>query len=228
MAAIIKANQSPQAQVQNAITNVKLFGKDLRNWSGSARRELLVGGWVNVLNGKGNLIAASPKLALVVASPVFRNYFEANPKATQVRLTNPNFEHAAVNLLVQWVTAIANHPSGRFGPDAPQDHMHLIKARYVAHKLGMEYCVGHFNMKYKQALRERTPSTNECILHERLFLGDKDELLTAVGSRLAYIRRRNLFNDAQLAALARFCQNNEHVGQAVDAADLRAEFPGRY
>jgi hypothetical protein len=71
----INATQTASVQVRNAITTIKSLGPDLRNWSASARKELRLGGNVDVLNGMGNVIGTAPKLALVVASPVFRAHF---------------------------------------------------------------------------------------------------------------------------------------------------------
>jgi hypothetical protein len=218
----INATQTASVQVRNAITTIKSLGPDLRNWSASARKELRLGGNVDVLNGMGNVIGTAPKLALVVASPVFRAHFEAHPEAPRVKVTDPNFEDCAVKALVQWVTSITNHSTGKFAVELPQNDMDVLKVRYVAFKLGMEYIVIHFGRNYKGNHRHRTPSSGECALVERLFLGEGNEVLMAVGERMAYMRRRRQFNADQLAAVTKFFNENEHVGNAVNAADARA------
>jgi hypothetical protein len=194
---------------------------DLRIWPGLARRDLTLGGSVEILSSTGTYVCTAYKLALVVLSPMFRAYFEGNPSATSVEVADPKIEPSAIIHVMQWVRIIVDTPSASFGVKTPQNDEHLIKVRYAAVKLGMELFVRHFNRMYKQRLRDRMPSSAECETLERLALSDKDDLISAAGERLAYMRRRKFLDGYEMAALREFLGKNERMARAVDMADER-------
>jgi hypothetical protein len=63
-------------QVENTIDTINKLkdGNDLRQWSQSARKELLLGGNIEITNNNGEIIGEAPKLALAVVSSTFREH----------------------------------------------------------------------------------------------------------------------------------------------------------
>ncbi|KAF2032369.1 hypothetical protein EK21DRAFT_87233 [Setomelanomma holmii] len=196
-------------------------GSNICAWSGTARRELFAGGDVDVVDDAGNIIGTSPKLALVVVSRMFREHFEAHPDAKQVKITSTTIDAQAVDVLLGWVKSILNG-NGKWGVSVPASPLRLIKVRHAAYELSMHQYIRHFQRTYKDGLRDRTPNPEECGLMERCAIGPKDDMVTGLGERLAYLRRRGEFNAASIAALADFLKDHPMIKQAVMDADYRA------
>jgi hypothetical protein len=175
---------------------------------------------VTIMNQNGNVIAAAPKLALVVVSSVFRDFFETNSEAKGCKIPS-SVDDAAVVALVAWLKAITTSV-GKFGVSLPNSNEDLIKTRHAAYTLGMELYVRHFCKAYKDDLRNRTSSMVECDIAERIALEPVDDLLIALGERLAYLRRRREFNENSIAKLAEFLKTHPKLAQSVNAADTRA------
>jgi hypothetical protein len=220
------ATQPSSVQVANTIATLNQLGSNIRNWSRTARKELTYGDVVDVVNIKGNIIGLAPKAALIVMSQAFRAHFEAAPGSAQIKVTDANVEDKAVFFLLNWIIKTIN--AGSFRPNEhvsvpiPGSNGDLIKLRYAAHKLGMQQYVAHFPGTYKYHLRDRVPAVEECVLLDRLALGTDDELVMAVGGRMAYLRRTGAFNPSQIATLAAFLGTHANIGQAVEAADCRS------
>jgi hypothetical protein len=196
-------------------------GHDIRSWSATARKELTASSDVDVMNQQGDIIGTAPKLGLVVVSRVFRAHLEAHPDVQQVKVSSPSIDEQAVGVLLAWVKSILR-TGGKFGVGVPGSPTQLIKIRHAAHKLGMEQYVRHFQKVYKDGLRTRYPLPDECDLIERLAVGPVDDMVTSVGERLAYLRRRGEFDAASIAALAEFIKTHPMIQKAVLDADLRA------
>jgi hypothetical protein len=215
------ATQSSSVQVTNTIATLNQLGGNIRNWSRTARKELTYGDRVDIVSIDGDIIGLAPKAALIVMSQAFRAHFEATPESKQIKITDPNIDAQAVFVLLNWIVKTIN--AGTFRPNEhvrlaiPGSNDDLVKLRYAAHKLGMQQYVAHFAGTYKYNLRSRTPQTAECALLNRMALGVDDELVMAVGGRLAYLRRTKAFNQAQLAALSGFLGTHANIRNAVDA-----------
>jgi hypothetical protein len=220
------ATQSSSVQVANTIATLNQLGGNIRNWSRTARKELTYGDMVDVINAKGDIIGLAPKAALIVMSQAFRAHFEATPDSAQIKITDANVEDKSVFFLLNWTIKTIN--AGSFRPNEhvrvpiPGSNGNLIKLRYAAHKLGMQHYVAHFPGTYKYHLRDRVPAVEECALLDRLALGTDDELVMAIGGRMAYLRRTGAFNPTQIATLAAFLRTHANIGQAVEAADRRS------
>jgi len=216
------ASLPARLQVDNTIRLMQDMkgGNDIRQWSGTTRRELELSEQVDIVNDNGDFIATAPKLALVVVSSVFRDHFNNTPEAKFVKI-DPSLDDSAVAFLAAWVKAIVRS-TGKFGVGLPPLNTDLIKVRHAAHFLGMELYVRHFQKAYKDDLRNRTPPMEECVLLERCVVGPVDDMMTGLGERLAYLRRRGDFDAGSIAKLAEFLQGHPVIAQAVYDADVRA------
>ncbi|KAF2824849.1 hypothetical protein CC86DRAFT_383622 [Ophiobolus disseminans] len=209
-------------QVDNIVQMMKILpdGHDIRRWPEKNRKELAVSEVVNLVNENDGIIASAPKLALVVASPDFREFFMKTPDANLVKV-HPSVDEASVRALTAWLTSIVNS-AGKFGVSLPDPNDELIKIRHAAHALGMELFVRHFCKSYKDDLRNRRPSLEECELLERCAVGPVDDMITGMGERLAYLRRRGDFSATFITTLAVFLQAHPVTARAVYDADERA------
>jgi hypothetical protein len=126
----------------------------------------------------------------------------------------------AVKVLLEYVNSITRG-SGKFGVKVPGLNTDLITLRHAALLLGMESYVRHFAWAYKSGLRDRTPPMTECDLLERSSARPTDDLVTAMSERLAYLRRRKLFNANSIQALLTFLASHDKIREAVANADLR-------
>jgi hypothetical protein len=219
------ATQSSSVQVANTIATVNQLGEKIRNWSRTARKELTLGDMVDVVKASDDIIGLAPKAALIVLSQAFRTHFEAAPESKQIKITDANVDDKAVFCLLNWIVKIINadafRPNEHVRLAIPCSNDDLIKLRYAAHKLGMQQYVAHFPGTYKYHLRTRTPDMAECALLDRMALGADDELIMAVGGRLAHLRRTGAFNQAQLAALSNFLGTHGNIRNAVDVYSPR-------
>ena len=217
------ASQPAHIQIANTIQTMKTLknGHDIRQWSGTARKELILGGDVDIVNTDGDIIGTAPKLALVVVSSAFRAHLEKVPDADKIKVSHSAIDQDSIRFLLDWVKSILRS-SAKFGVGIPGSNIDLIKVRHTANLLEMDLYVRHFTKAYKEDLRNRIPPTSECELLERRAVGASDEMITAVGERLAYLRRRGEFNAASVAALAAFLDTHDKIRKAVNDADLRA------
>ena len=77
-------------------------GYDIRNYSASARKELLSGGTIEIRKKEGiEIIAVVPRLALVVTSRAARHYLVSHPEATAICPSQDHIEDRAVAHLMQ-------------------------------------------------------------------------------------------------------------------------------
>jgi hypothetical protein len=108
---------------------------------------------------------------------------------------------------MKWVNAITRASDKNSGVPVPirhdeADHMFVIQVRYAAQVLGMELYVRHFVQAYKESLRQRMPLPYEIEFLQRVSRGDgKDDMVDALGERLAYLRRIGQFSASQLSAV---------------------------
>ncbi|KAF1842952.1 uncharacterized protein K460DRAFT_407324 [Cucurbitaria berberidis CBS 394.84] len=218
------AAQPAHVQVQNTIENMRNMrdGKDLRKYSKSARKELLLGGTIDIMTKDGKtVIGAVPKLALVVASSTFRTYLEKSPNSSSVKISNTSIDVSAVSVLLIWLNAITKSV-GKYGVTIPDSNDDLIKIRYAAQMLGMDPYVTHLVKAYKDDLRLRTPPPSECTLLEQCTVYKNDEMINAMGARLAYLRRTGSFGKEDLIVLTELFKDNKNIGDAAQRADARA------
>ncbi|KAH7392191.1 hypothetical protein DE146DRAFT_133153 [Phaeosphaeria sp. MPI-PUGE-AT-0046c] len=219
---LVNVPQLAEVRVRNTIETLAVLGNDIRKWPDLARKELIVGAPIKILDAKGNIMSTAPKLALVVVSPNFREHFCAEPDASEVMVYDTMIEADAVQHIIKWVNDLTKKPNGKFGVSVPNTDINLIKTRYAALKFGMEAYVRHFNRLYKESLRARIPTFDECLLVALYATGDDDDLMMAVGERLGYLRRRNRFSEEESVELAKFLTYHDRVCKAVDKADARA------
>lgn len=210
-------------RIRTTIGTLELLGNDIRNWPDLTRKELLLSDPVTILDAEGDIMATAPKLTLVVVSPVFREYFTAHPEALQVMVYISDIEAVAVQHIVKWIDGITTKHDRRFGIGVPITDVELIKVRYAACKFGMETYVRHFIRPYRESLRARVPTFDECILVARLAICEDDELLVALGERLGYLRRMNRFTEREEVELQEFLEEHEEVRNAVEKADARTK-----
>ncbi|KAF1919210.1 hypothetical protein BDU57DRAFT_545920 [Ampelomyces quisqualis] len=199
------------------------YGTDIRIWPAPARHDLTLAGTVLVLSSTSAPICKAYKLVLFVTSPHFRAYFESNPSATSVEIADPNIDLPAIMHVMQWVQIVVDNPTAKFGIKVPGGNEDIVKVRYAAVKLGLELYVRHFVRIYKDRLRDRMPSSAECELVERMALDDGDDVVCAVGERLAHLRRRQVLDMYEVAALEEFLSKHEVMARAVFAADERVK-----
>lgn len=218
----LKIPQSAELQVRNTIETLHVLGNDIRDWPDLARKELLLSDSVDILNAEGDIMSSAPRLALVFVSPVFREHFCASPDATEVMVYVTDIEAPAVHHIVKWIDAITTKLDGKFGINVPQTDIDLVKVRYAAYKFGMEMYVRHFVRPYRESLRTRVPTFDECVLVAHYAVCEEDELLVAVGERIGYLRRRKRFTEGEEAELAEFLEAHEMVREAVEKADARS------
>ena len=220
------ATQPAHVQIRMVLDTVKALGDDIRKWSATARNLRHVG-TVDVEDEQGNLIGTAPKLALLVVSTVFRQHFVKSPDSTKVKISTPKIENAAMALILKWVHTMIGNPTAKHGLHIPGPNIDLIKVRYAAIKLGMGQYIGHFNRAYKNDLRARTPTQDECIVLERLAIDSDDELVVAAGERLGYLRRTRQMLPVTITALAAFLESSPNMRASVEAADHRASLRSR-
>lgn len=208
-----------KVQIENTldIMNKLAGGNDVRNWSVSARKELLRGPKITIVNSDNDVLCEAPLLALVVASTTFRQHLQVYPDSKRVKV---DADGISVRILVDWIKRTLNS-AGKFGVQIPKENHDLIILRNTAQKLGMDMYVAHFLKAYKNTLYTRTPTMAECRLLQNSTVDANDELLLAVGERLAYLRRRKAFSSVQLTALNNFLNTNSKICSAVEAADAR-------
>jgi hypothetical protein len=216
------ASLPARLQVANTIHTMSAIkdGHDIRKWSATARRELAASDEVIIYNQQGDAVSAAPKLALVVVSSVFRDFFRDSPDAQGVKFP-AIVDDAAVCTLIAWLRDIL-HCGGKFGVSLPTYRTDLLKIRHAAHVLGMDLYTRHFCKAYKDDLRNRTPPIDECELIERIAIEPVDDALIGLGERLAYLRRRGDFNETSITILAQFLTTHPKIAQAVYAADARS------
>jgi hypothetical protein len=216
------ASQPVHVQVRDTMDTIKALGDDLHKWNHSALKGVRYSGDIDVVNSKGDILDTAPKLALVVASSVFRQHLEANPTFECVEVKDLNIEEAVVTLLLNYVKTMVGNSTAKFGINISSSNVDLIKLRYAAIKLGMEMYVRHFIRAYKDDVCEHTPPADECVLLKRLCLGPNGDVVNAAGARLAYLHRVKQLNAAGIAALGTFLQGNANLRAAVTTADSRS------
>lgn len=100
------ATLSPESQVNHILADLKNYkdGDNLRAWSASAREELTPVLIVHLLVGGGpNSDVHVPKLALLVALPVIRNYFVKNPNAVKAKFVHKDIAFTSMRLIANWL-----------------------------------------------------------------------------------------------------------------------------
>ncbi|KAF1834393.1 hypothetical protein BDW02DRAFT_466612, partial [Decorospora gaudefroyi] len=130
-----------------------------------------------------------PKLALLVTSSAFRSYVQTCPDTISIRITHGSLDYQSLSTLLNWVNQIMSLPGHKLGVNVPVDCIQIIKTRYAAQVLGMEPYVRHFVENYKLGLRYRTPTPYEFQVVEECSLVEKDDMVEAVGRRIAYLCR---------------------------------------
>ncbi|OAF98671.1 uncharacterized protein CC84DRAFT_1234277 [Paraphaeosphaeria sporulosa] len=112
------SKDAPEIQIAKVLEGQKNMngGHDLKNWSLSARK-VLKGGCsaaILVLKGHGRdeqpWSYDAPKLAMIVTSPVIRDYFIQNPESTDFPAINPQFKAKAIESVAHWLRILITVP----------------------------------------------------------------------------------------------------------------------
>lgn len=193
---------------------------DIRHWPLAERALLSVSASVKIVHPNRGIISSAPRLALMVISTFFRNKIIADRTATSITI-DASIDAPAVRELVVFISN-AIQTDSRAGVSVPSNDADLIMVRYAAHMLGMEMYVRHFCKTYKDNLRNRGPDPNEFDLMERCRVDDFDDMMTGLGERVAYKRRKGDYPPVTIASLAAYLQVHESLHKAVMDADLRA------
>jgi phage tail tape-measure protein len=131
------ASQPAKIQVRNTIATTSILGSHISKWSGSARKELTLGGDVSVSNKNGNHIDTAPKLALVILSTTFRKHFETAPDSDELKVSHVAVGERAVRVLLEWTKSIVRSSNGKYDVGIPDSTIELLRLRFAANKLSM-------------------------------------------------------------------------------------------
>lgn len=129
-----------------------------------------------------------PKLAIIVASPVIRNYFLQKPTAVKAKFVHPNISYNAVLSIAKWLKDVCTQQEFPELP-VPDDVGDALKLRLTAHTLGMEQYTGLFDACYIDAIEERVPSLQEIDVVLDNTRKKDDVVLAALANRLMYLVR---------------------------------------
>ncbi|OAK94408.1 hypothetical protein IQ06DRAFT_382103 [Phaeosphaeriaceae sp. SRC1lsM3a] len=77
------ATQPPHIPSRIVTDNICTFGSNFRLWPVSARKELVHGPSVDIINNRNDIIGTAPKLLFTVTSPVFHAHFASFPHSAK-------------------------------------------------------------------------------------------------------------------------------------------------
>lgn len=215
------ATQPPKVQSRIVTKNISTFGENIRLWPAAARKELAHGPFMDITSRAHGLIGTAPKLLLTVVSTGFRSFFASSPNSTSITIQDANVSPASISALLKWAKELVADPSAKYGVKMPEFHADMFRLYYAAKKLGMEQYVSYFHRIYRDAVRQRTPSREECGVLEQLCVGLDGAFINDAAARLAYLRRNKLFVGGEIKAFAEFLKFNPNMQAAVQAADER-------
>lgn len=105
----------------------------------------------------------------------------------------------------------------------PVAHADVFRLYYAANKLGMQQYVSYFPRGYKEGVRSRTPSPDECEVLEQLAGGPNGAFIDDAAARLAYLRRTRQLSADEKVGFAEFLKGSTNMRLAVEAADARVK-----
>lgn len=217
------ASQPPAVQSRIVTENISTFGANLRLWPSSARKELTHGPSVEIVSRAHGLIGTAPKLLLTVVSPSFRSFFASSLNATTITIQDTNVPPASISALLKWAKELIDFPTAKHGVKMPESHADVFRLYYAAKKLGMEQYVSYFHRIYRDAVRQRKPSRDECVVLEQLAPGLEGAFIDDAAARLAYLRRNKLLVGGEVKGFAEFLKVNPNMRAAVQYADERIQ-----
>ncbi|KAF2824848.1 hypothetical protein CC86DRAFT_395258 [Ophiobolus disseminans] len=167
---------SPKGQVNKIMGDMKNYkgGDKLRAWSASARKELT------------STLTVNLQLALLVASPVIRDYFVQKPTSVTAKFTHVDASLNAVHKIAQWLKDVclqAEFPE----PAIPGDVLEALKLRLTMYILGMECYTAHFDACYAADMGDRIPDAVEIGQVVDNTRQNKDAILVALANRISYL-----------------------------------------
>jgi hypothetical protein len=211
---------TPEGQVNKVIADVNNFkaGADLYSWSPSARKELMPALKIPLQVGPdASSRVYVPKLALIVASPVVRAYFEQKPDAVTAKFVDANISLEAVKEIAKWLKDICLEPEVH-GVEMPENIEDMLKLRLTAHTLRMDKYVEHFDYYYVEDVEYRVPDLREIATVVDNTRKDDDHILVALANRLSYLVRYHKISIAMENDIAKLLAE-EKYGRLLAAVD---------
>ncbi|EAT77909.1 hypothetical protein HBI56_191920 [Parastagonospora nodorum] len=220
------AELTPEGQVNKVIADIKNLkdGDDFRSWSASARKELTPSLVIPLQVGPDETSRVYiPKQALLVASPVARNYFQQNSTLTTAKFTHKDIYMGAMKDIAKWLKAAcleAHFPELIM----PEDIKEFMELRLTAHTLGMERYVEHFDYYYIDDIDCQRPSLAEIMLIVDYTRKDDDPILVALANRLGYLCKHHKIPKADEEAIVKLLLD-PHYGRLLAAVKAIAKKP---
>jgi len=196
---------SPVAQVQKVLADINNFDGSyhLRNWSAKARKKLApnVTITLELLHNGSYIDIEVPKLAFLVASPVFAEHMAGSPEAVLLRFVNTEVDLEAVRSIANWLRKICSEKIYTNLP-VPLDIEKALQLRRTARTLGMSQYVVDIIEYYISGLCYRIPDVHELVLvsEHTKDLGVVDPMLEALANWVGYLMKYHLI-DAKQAGL---------------------------
>jgi len=199
------ATLSPVTQVQKVLADINNFDGSyhLRNWSAKARKELApnVTITLELLHNGSYVEVEVPKLAFLVASPVFADHVAGSPEAVLLRFISTEVDLEAVKAIASWLRKICSEKIYTNLP-VPLDIKKALQLRRTARTLGMSQYVVDTIEYYILGLCYRIPDVYELVLvsEHTKDLGLVDPMLEALANWVGYLMKYHLV-DAKQAGL---------------------------
>ncbi|KAF1842954.1 uncharacterized protein K460DRAFT_289014 [Cucurbitaria berberidis CBS 394.84] len=190
------AGLSPEGQINKVIAEMNSLegGYDLRNWSPSARKDLLptLTITLEVDCAKKPVKVEVPKLALLVASPSFRAHMVQNLEAKKLGFTHKDISLGAVKTIAKWLRDLCNNAEFPIVP-VSDDLNVALELRLTAYRLGMHQYVGHIEERYISGVEHRVPSLVEIatVTNNTREEYENDPIVVALANRLSYLCRHH-------------------------------------
>jgi len=213
------ASLSPQGQVNKVIHDMNNFsyGDNLRAWSASARKELTPALTVALQVGdKPNSEVRVPKQALLVASPVVRDYFVKKPTAITAKFTHADVSLNAIREIAKWLKDVCLQPDFPELP-VPDDIGDALKLRLTAYTLGMERYTGHFDACYIDGVEDHVPDLIEIAQVVDNTRKKDDPVLVALANRLSYLMRYHKVSSEEEVAYAMLFKSDKKYKRLLEA-----------
>jgi hypothetical protein len=221
------ASLTPEGQVSKVMADMNSLkgGHDLRNWSASARKELMPSLTIALQVGAdASSRIYMPKLALVAISPVVCAYLKKDPSAVTAKFVHPDISREAVVVLAQWLKDISSQADFPELP-IPEDMNDFWKLRLTAYTLGMEQYTDHFDNYYANDVEYRAPDLEEIAAVVENTRDSKDAILGALANQISYLCRYNKVSEARKAAYTNLMveANYSLLLAAVDEKEVKAK-----
>jgi hypothetical protein len=258
------SKDTPEVQIAKVLQEQQNMkgGEDLRKWSQSARKALKGGRSAAFLVSQGKRLRAeslqfndfctgnehdaklwsyeAPKLAMVLASPVIRDYFVQNPDSTEFPVLSVHFKSKAIESIAHWLRIVIIVPElhnirlPKLGSSMSDvDLKDCLNIRVAMEILGMEKYIDDFASNYQATLLYpgvpganatlRIPSTKEArrIIDNAILptQDGRDEVVDVLADHLVILNKKNMLDAEWIAFLGDL--KNIMLGQAVKLAEAR-------